>query len=69
MPLCGVVIRAADRWRQLNVGEFEQRQLPEIRDTQPCSYRECRARRSGADGGPQTAELTSDVDEASRSGS
>jgi hypothetical protein len=30
--MCAAVIRAADRWRGLTVGEFEQRQLPAIRE-------------------------------------
>jgi transposase-like protein len=30
--MCAAIIRAADRWRGIRVGEFEQRQLRAIRD-------------------------------------
>jgi len=39
------VIRAADRWRGITVGEFEQRQLHAIRDDQPRARRAHRASR------------------------
>ena len=32
------VIRAADRWRGITVGEFEQRQLRAIRDELNCAH-------------------------------
>ena len=40
MKLYAAVIRAADRWRGLAVGEFEQRQLRAIRDELNCAHAE-----------------------------
>jgi len=40
LKLYAAVIRAADRWRGLAVGEFEQRQLRAIRDELNCAHAE-----------------------------